>query len=103
MIQLARHQHFGVVIVAVVCGMTSACKQSGTKASDSTAPSAAVQAATEAATGKKDSVQLPVIAEEARDGDLVLRVNTTGLIRSDAIVRLSAEVGGVAAQVPVRA
>ncbi|MEP6764161.1 MAG: efflux RND transporter periplasmic adaptor subunit [Gemmatimonadaceae bacterium] len=80
-----------------------ACKQSGTNAGDSTTPSAAVQAATEAASGKKDSVQLPVVAEEARDGDLVLRVNTTGLIRSDAVVKLSAEVGGVVLQTPVRA
>ncbi|MEP6781968.1 MAG: efflux RND transporter periplasmic adaptor subunit [Gemmatimonadaceae bacterium] len=81
----------------------AACAGSGPVVNDSTTASAAVQAATEAASGKKDSVQLPVVAEEARDGDLVLRVNTTGLIRSDAVVRLSAEVGGVTSQVAVRA
>ena len=83
--------------------LCEACAQAGSSTSDSTAPSAAVKAATEAASGKKDSLQLPVIAEEARDGDLVLRVNTTGLVRSDAVIRLTAEVGGVVAQVPVRA
>ena len=96
--------HFGVLAFAALSIVVAACNSTGLSGQDSaTMPSTTVQAATEAASGKKDSVQLPVVAEPARDGDLVLRVNTTGLIRSDAIVRLSAEVGGVALQVPVRA
>ena len=48
------------------------------------------------------AILLPVVADEARDGDLVLRVNTTGLVRSDAVIHLSAEVGGVVLDVAAR-
>jgi RND family efflux transporter MFP subunit len=48
------------------------------------------------------SVELPIVAQEARDGDLVLRVNTRGDVYGDAIVRLSSEVGGTVAEVLVR-
>lgn len=47
------------------------------------------------------SVSLPVVAEAARDGDLVLRVNTTGQVRSDAAGTLKAEVNGTVARVLV--
>lgn len=48
------------------------------------------------------TLALPVVAEEARDGDLVLRVTTTGQVRSDAAVKLRAEVGGTVGQLLVR-
>lgn len=48
------------------------------------------------------SVELPIVAQEAREGDLVLRVNTRGDVYGDAIVRLSSEVGGTVAEVLVR-
>jgi HlyD family secretion protein len=46
-------------------------------------------------------VALPVVAEAARDGDLVLRVTTTGIVRSEAAVTLRAEVAGTVAQLLV--
>ena len=62
-----------------------------------------------AATAKPDSaaapeskVNLPVVTEDARNGDLILTVSTTGQVRSDAEVKLKAEVGGVAQKVLVR-
>lgn len=48
-------------------------------------------------------VSLPVSALEARDGDLILRVATTGQVRSEAVVPLRAEVAGTVAQLLVRA
>ena len=47
-------------------------------------------------------VSLPVVAEPVTDGDLVLSVNTTGQVRSDAEGRLRAEVGGPVEKVNVR-
>lgn len=47
------------------------------------------------------AVSLPVVAAEARDGDLVLTISTTGLVRSDAEGTLKAEVGGTVVKVPV--
>jgi RND family efflux transporter MFP subunit len=50
----------------------------------------------------RTTVSLPIVAQEARDGDLVLRVNTRGDVYGDAIVRLAAEVAGTVAEVLVR-
>lgn len=59
------------------------------------------------ATGEGDRasarpVSLPVVAEEAVDGDLVLSINTTGQVRSDSEGRLRAEVAGMVERVAVR-
>lgn len=57
------------------------------------------------ATGDDQSVgivALPVATLDARDGDLVLRVTTTGQVRSEALVPLRAEVAGTVLQVAVR-
>ena len=58
--------------------------------------------AASADTSAKSQLALPVTAEPARDGDLVLRVNTTGQLRSDAAVKLRAEVGGTIATLAVK-
>lgn len=58
--------------------------------------------ATDGTEAPRASVELPIVAQEARDGDLVLRVNTRGDVYGDAIVRLSADVGGTVAEVLVR-
>ncbi len=50
----------------------------------------------------RPSIALPVTSEAARDGDLVLHVSTTGQVRSDAAVRMRAEVGGTVGTVLVR-
>lgn len=44
---------------------------------------------------------LPVVADTARDGDLVLRVRTTGAVVGDAVARLAADVNGTVAEVLV--
>lgn len=48
------------------------------------------------------SVRLPVVVGEVSDGDLVLSINTTGQVRSDAEARLRSEVAGTVAGVRVR-
>lgn len=48
------------------------------------------------------AVALPVVTEEAADADLVLRVNTTGQVRSEAVVPLKAEVAGTVLQLLAR-
>jgi membrane fusion protein (multidrug efflux system) len=48
------------------------------------------------------NVSLPVVAEEVIDGDLILSVNTTGQVRSDAEGIIKTEMGGRVARVLVR-
>src|SRR5687767_7229300 len=47
------------------------------------------------------SLSLPVAISEARDGDLILSVITTGQVRSDAEAQLKAEVAGTVQSVHV--
>lgn len=49
-----------------------------------------------------ETLALPVVAEPARDGDLVLRITTRGNVRSDATVRLNSEVSGTVTELLVR-
>ena len=76
----------------------------GKAAATGDAASAAADAASDSANtgGSSASVNLPVVAEEVTDGDLVLSVNTTGQVRSEAEGRLRAEVGGPVEKVLVR-
>jgi RND family efflux transporter MFP subunit len=77
----------------------------GTDASDAAASadsSGAVALDDAGGEAPRASVPLPIVAQEARDGDLVLRVNTRGDVYGDAIVNLSAEVAGTVAEVLVR-
>jgi RND family efflux transporter MFP subunit len=48
------------------------------------------------------TVQLPVVIDRVIGADLVLRVNTAGQVRSEAIVPLKAEVAGTVVQLLVR-
>lgn len=59
-------------------------------------------AAPEDGEGPVSDVRLPVVAEEARDGDLVLHVNTSGRVRSRASSRVTVEVTGSVAAVLVQ-
>ncbi len=95
-----------VSLVALAFGTTislSACDKLGGGTADS---SGAASGDSTAASGEDGEAQpqlaLPVSANEARDGDLILRVNTTGQIRSDAAVKLRSEVAGTLAEVKVR-
>jgi membrane fusion protein (multidrug efflux system) len=49
------------------------------------------------------TLELPVVGEAVRHGDLVLSVNATGQIQTDAITALKAETGGTVMDVLVRA
>jgi HlyD family secretion protein len=82
----------------LVAGSLASCNKAGS-AADSTSTVDPTEADD---SGTPSTLALPVVAEEARDGDLILRVNTTGQVRSDAAVKLKAEVGGTILQVLVR-
>ncbi|MEP6832383.1 MAG: efflux RND transporter periplasmic adaptor subunit [Gemmatimonas sp.] len=98
---ISRRHRVPVVLAAFSLLSIAACKKGDAKGKDSTdgAPAAADAAGPGA---RKDSLSLPVVAEEARNGDLVLRVNTTGVIRSEALIKMQVEVGGVIVQLPAR-
>ncbi len=95
-----------VLLVAVVLsGLTQACKKSAAGTGDSANASGADSAAATTVAADESApaqLALPVTADPARDADLILRVNTTGQIRSDAAVKLRAEVAGTVLEVPVR-
>jgi membrane fusion protein (multidrug efflux system) len=88
--------------VASLLVLAAACDKAGAAAGGAGTPSDSAAAADSGNTGGSAAVSLPVVAEEVRDGDLVLSVNTTGQVRSDAEGRLRAEVGGPVAEVLVR-
>jgi RND family efflux transporter MFP subunit len=71
------------------------------KASKAADTSSSVAQAT-AAASSETRVSLPVVTEEAREGDLILTVNTTGQVRSDAEARLRSEIIGNIQTVHVR-
>jgi RND family efflux transporter MFP subunit len=82
-------------------GGDSKADSTGSKSTKAADTSSSVAQATAAATSES-RVSLPVVTEEAREGDLVLTVNTTGQVRSDAEARLRAEVTGTIQTVHVR-
>lgn len=90
-------------VVLVVLALTAqACKKADGTSTDSSGAKT-TDSTTAAAEGESQpQLALPVTAAEAREGDLVLRVNTTGQIRSDAAVKLRAEVAGTVGEVLVR-
>ncbi|MBC8090326.1 MAG: biotin/lipoyl-binding protein [Phycisphaerae bacterium] len=96
---LVRRLRTPVLLALVMVATVSACKKGDGDDADSTS---GAPAASEASSTRSDSLSLPVVAEEARNGDLVLRVNTTGIVRSRSLVKLTAEVAGVIVQLPVR-
>lgn len=90
------------VVVFVLCTL-SACDQLRGAPPDSTGTdSTGALAASDADGDRAPALALPVVASPARDGDLILHVTTTGQVRSDAAVRLSAEVGGAITALLVR-
>ena len=83
------------VVIITACSKASGSAD-GTTGADSTTASADNGGST------ASNVNLPVVAEEVTDGDLVLSVNTTGQVRSDAEGRIRAEVGGRVERVLIR-
>lgn len=88
------------LLLAALVGAT-ACDKSAA-AGEGTAADSTAAADSGTTGGSSASVNLPVVAEVVADGDLVLSVNTTGQVRSDAEGRLRAEVGGEVTAVNVR-
>jgi len=78
-----------------------ACSKGEATTSDSSSASGDSAAAVAEET-RRPALALPVGAEDARDGDLVLRVSTTGQVRSDAVVKLRSAVEGTVSHVLVR-
>jgi HlyD family secretion protein len=92
----------GIALGLLLAAATACDKLRSASASDSTtaADSAAVSA--EGDDTPRAALALPVAVAEARDGDLVLTVTTTGQVRSDGEALLKAEVAGTVDRVLVR-
>lgn len=93
-----RLRHSLLLLATLV--VATACKKDG----DAAAADAAAADSTAANEGgsSSSSVSLPVVAGEVADADLVLTINTTGQVRSDAEGRIRAEVAGTVERVLVR-
>ena len=105
MSQSSRRTRHVLLVPFLLSALVQACGKGAKATGDSAAANGGDSAsATTVATdtAPRSQLALPVTADPARDGDLVLRVNTTGQIRSDAAVKLRAEVAGTVAQVLVR-
>jgi RND family efflux transporter MFP subunit len=92
--------HTTLLFCAALVGAAACGKTVGSSAD--TGESAAVATADSARGDSARAVALPVVTEDAADADLVLRVNTTGQVRSEAVVPLKAEVAGTVLQLLVR-
>lgn len=101
---LAPSRRSGALLLIAALAAATACKKGDATTGDSTTPAAGDTSAAAANADGTPQAQLalPVTADAAREGDLILRVNTTEQIRSDAAVKLKAEVAGTVAQVLVR-
>lgn len=84
------------------CDKLAALKGTDSTATTASADSAASGSASASGGSGGRAVALPVVATAARDGDLVLAVTTTGQIRSDALLTLTADVAGTVQAVLVR-
>lgn len=89
-----------LLLIAVTTLLAAACQDADGASDGGSSDSTAV--ATDSGGSSSPSVSLPVVAEEVTDGDLVLSVNTTGQVRSDAEGSIRAEVSGRVARVAVR-
>jgi RND family efflux transporter MFP subunit len=87
-------------ILAFAAVVFSGCSKEA--AGDSAVNGDSAQAAEEDGDNSAPDVRLPVVAEEARDGDLILHVNTSGRVRSRAASRVTVEVTGAVDAVLVK-
>ena len=93
------------LLLAVVGTVAVGCNSAKGDAAAGDTSASAADSLVAAATAPADSapaVALPVVTEDAADADLVLRVATTGQVRSEAVVPLKAEVAGTVLQLLVR-
>jgi RND family efflux transporter MFP subunit len=92
---------------AALCALAlslTACDKFKAVAGGTGTPADSAAAADSADSGGStaSNVNLPVVAGEAADGDLVLTINTTGQVRSDSEGRIRSEVAGTVSRVLVR-
>ena len=87
-------------LLGLVAILASGCSKEAIGESTANGDSAAAEE--EGDNASAPDVRLPVVAQEARDGDLVLHVNTSGRVRSRASSRVTVEVTGSVASVLVR-
>lgn len=74
----------------------------GSDAANATTDSTAAAASDSGGTSGGSTVSLPVVVSDVEDGDLVLSINTTGQVRSEAEGRIRTEVAGTVSRVLVR-
>lgn len=89
--------------LALLALLLAACDKAGAAAGGSAAADSTAAADSGNTGGSSSTVNLPVVAEEVTDADLVLSVNTTGQVRSESEGKLRAEVAGPIIAVRVRA
>ncbi len=92
---------------AALCALAlslTACDKLKAVAGGTGTPADSAAAADSADSGGStaSNVNLPVVAGEVADGDLVLTINTTGQVRSESEGRIRSEVAGTVARVLVR-
>jgi RND family efflux transporter MFP subunit len=97
---ISRLRFLGLVLAGALIAGTSSCSKSAAAGADSS--KTAAKAGDDGGGTDRSSLSLPVVAEDVRDGDLILSVNTTGQVRSDADSKLKSEVSGVVAAVLIR-
>jgi HlyD family secretion protein len=90
------HRRSLLALTALLAAL-SACK----KAPDGTSGTVAAETPGEDA-GSTSKVSLPVVGAEVRKGDLVLSINTTGQVRSQAVANLKSEASGTVDRVLVQ-
>ncbi len=103
-IMMARTSLKSLLLLSI---LTVACAKGDTTAEENAASFEQSQAngpspADSAEEANRPALALPVTAQLARDGDLIMHVNTTGQVRSDAVVQLRSAVEGTVQQILVR-
>lgn len=92
-----------VLLALAISVSAAACGKTGAGAGTSAAADSTAAADSGNTGGSSSTVNLPVVAEDVVDADLVLSVNTTGQVRSESEGKLRAEVAGPITSVRVRA
>lgn len=95
-----------LLIFPLLCGLAIAGSACGKSSADGAEPADDVSGgefAPEDGDVRRGPEELPVVAQQAREGDLVLRVESKGEVYGDEIVKISSEVGGTVSELMVRA
>lgn len=89
-----RFKHIAVLSAIAALAQLSACKGGDGAEGDGDSTTASTASADSAEAASAPAMTLPVTAESAIDGDLVISIVTKGLVRSESETKLKAEVGG---------